>query len=69
MKPEHLSGFTWCFLDQTQPIATSWMDSLTAALLPTIPHQDIGVCMSSLSPKIVTCMSAHRRSPIAHEHT
>ena len=44
MKPAHLSGLTWCFVDQTQPIATSWMDSLTAALLPTIPQQDIGVC-------------------------
>lgn len=44
MKPEHLSGLTWCFVDQTQPVATSLMDALAAALLPTMPRQDIGVC-------------------------
>ena len=43
MKPEHMSGLTWCFVDQTQPIATSWMDAFSAALQPTMPQQDLGV--------------------------
>ena len=69
MKPEHLSGLTWCFVDQTQPVPTSWMDSFTAALLPTMPQQDLGVCrtLSALpvppgqhpSPKLTERHASH----------